>query len=143
MKSQPPTSPLETPAPGDTQLIDLDDVELSAADGVSASADSSRAAPPPLPPEALAPPRSSVGAVVRASASVAPPARSTGFFLGAILVCLVIGVGGGIAVAMSSLRKAPASAPASASSAASSGKAAPGVITIPTVTVDDEPSSGR
>jgi hypothetical protein len=131
MKLQPPKSSLETPAPGDTQLLDLGDVELSVAEALQAKAESLRAAPPPLPPEAFAPP-SSVGAGVRASASVAPPARSTGFFVVAILVCLLIGVGGGIAVAMSSLRKAPASA----SPPASSGKAAPAAITIPTVTVE-------
>jgi hypothetical protein len=144
MKPQPPKSPLETPAPGDTQLIDLSDVELSVATALSAKAEtaveSSRAAPPPLPPEAFAPPPSSVGA--------AAPARSTGFFVGAILVCLLIGVGGGIAVAMSSLRKPPASASPAASSgksapAVSGGKSAPAVITIPTVTVDDDPNSGR
>lgn len=146
---------METPAPGETQVIDLLDPDVSAAietakDEMEATREAEEAAaavrrslPPPLPPEVRAShapsaPPAAPPAPGLAASSVAPAAapRSTAFYAVVLLVCLVLGVGGGIVVAMSA-RKAPAPA-----AGAPSAQAAPGVITIPVVEVDDNPDSG-
>lgn len=126
-------SSLETPPPGDTQVIDLHDPDVSAAIDSANAKEAGRArrrsTPPPLP--------SGSGGLANEAGS--PPGRaprSTAFYATILLVCLAVGVGGGLIVAMSS-RKAPPH-----SKAAPSASAAPGVITIPVVEVDDDPDSG-
>ena len=150
--SGPKPNDLPIPASGDTQVIDLQDVDLS---------DLPRGtAPPPLPQQFVAPP--SGGEQARVSqpppASLSPltpasPPRTTGFYVMILLACLAVGIGGGVVVAMS-LRKGPAPAGAhggqargaqaaseqgaaapSAHPAETTGSAQPGVITIPVVEV--------
>ncbi len=115
--SKPPSSA------GETQTIDLQDVEL-----LLAEASRERSLPPPLPPE------------VRAShvPSAPPPAgRSTAFYVVVLMAFLVVGVGGGLLVAVK-LRKPPA--PVVVAIPGANPQAA--VITIPTVEVDDDPDGG-
>jgi len=129
---------------GETQSIDLQDVELFLADGRS-----DRSLPPPLPPEVRAshvPSAPPVNAPP-APASLPPPpphalsapeGRSPAFYVVALLVFLVVGVGGGLLVAIR-LRR-PAAQPVAA---IPSGAPQAAVITIPTVEVDDEADGGK
>jgi hypothetical protein len=147
-----PSSHTAPPAAGETQVIDLQDVELllGQADGLEAEQGGhERSLPPPLPPEVRAsqlPAEPARGSQPPLSASHAPsfypvpshapsPPRSTAFFVGAILAFLAVGVGGGVVFAMT--RKAPSAAPAPTT------KPQTAVITIPTVEVDDDPDSGK
>ena len=127
---------------GETQSIDLQDVELLLADERS-----ERSLPPPLPPEVRAshvPSAPPVNAPVAASlappslAPAAPEGRSPVFYVVALLLFLVVGVGGGLLVALR-LRK-PAALPVAA---IPSGGTQAAVITIPTVEVDDEADGGK
>jgi hypothetical protein len=134
----PPPKSSDRPT-GDTQVIDLRDVELVA------QAEHERSLPPPLPPSIRAsrvpsePPYAP--SVHRDPAPRAPaPPRSNAFYGVALLVFLVVGVGGGLIVAMA-LRKSPP--PASAQTAAATAGAQATVITIPTVEVDDDPDGGK
>ena len=136
--------PPKKPAPGDTQVIDLQDVEL-----LVAAQEQQRSLPPPLPPEVRAshipsepapaslPPAAPSPSFAPPSMAPAPAGRSTAFYLVAVLAFLVVGVGGGLVVAMK-MRKPPSAA---GSTPSASGQAA--VITIPTVEVDDDPDSGK
>jgi len=137
--------PPKKPAPGDTQVIDLQDVELLVAEHAQQlqEQEHQRSLPPPLPPEVRAsrvpsePPPASLPPSAP-SPSIAPaPGRSSAFYLVAVLAFLVVGIGGGLLVAMK-MRKPPATA---ATTPAASGQAA--VITIPTVEVDDDPDGGK
>ena len=104
--------------PGDTQVINLEDVDVSAIES------SKRLAPPPLPPEAASP------SMVPSMPPPAPaPKRGAGFYVALLVGFVVIGVAGGI-VAAKALRKPEAATPS------------PGVITIPTVEMDDAPDAG-
>ena len=135
---KPPTpkpSDPQGPAAGDTQVIDLQDVQL-----LVAQQEHQRSLPPPLPPEVRAshvpPEPPEVHEAAFAPPSEAPAPRSTAFYAVALLVFLTIGVGGGVVVAMT-LRKAPSAAPAP------SAKPQAAVITIPTVEMDDDPDGGK
>ena len=149
MKPRPPNDANRpVPSSGDTQVIDLQDVEL-----LVAQAEQQRSLPPPLPPEIRAshvpsepppgsqapqasqPPLSHAPSFYPAS-QAPPPPRSTAFYAVALLLFLVVGIGGGVAVAVT-FRKAPSVAPAP------TGKPQAAVITIPTVEVDDDPDSGK
>lgn len=101
--------------PGDTQVINLEDVDVSAIE-------SERKLPPPLPPEPSTP---------SMAPSMPPPApkRATGFYVALLVGFVVVGVVGGI-VAAAALRGKQTAAPS------------PGVITIPTVEMDDSPDAG-
>ena len=123
-----PPSSKPSGSAGETQTIDLRDVELLMAEAKSER--SERSLPPPLPPE--------VRASHIPSAPEAPAGRSTAFYLVALLVFLVVGVGGGLLVAVK-LRK-PAAALAVT---APSGTPQAAVITIPTVEVDDDLDGGK
>jgi len=149
MKPPPPKDSNRQAAPvGDTQVIDLKDVELL----VAQAEQSQRSLPPPLPPEIRAshvpsepppgsqPPQASQPPLSHAPSfypSQAPAApRSTAFYAVALLVFLVVGIGGGVLVAVT-LRKAPSVAPTP------SARPQAAVITIPTVEVDDDPDGGK
>ena len=143
----PPPKPSGRPAtsaPGDTQVIDLQDVELVMG-ARQMHAEHERSLPPPLPPEVRA---SHVPMPAQASQPPGPyapsfqpappaPPRSTVFYVVALLVFLLVGVGGGLAVAMT-FRKPPSAAP---TTPIAHPQAA--VITIPTVEVDDDPDGGK
>ncbi len=113
---------------GETQTIDLQDVELLLAGAKSER--SERSLPPPLPPEVRA---SHVPA--EPPAPEAPAGRSTAFYLVALLV---VGVGGGLLVAVK-LRQ-PVAAPVVT---VPSGGPQAAVITIPTVEVADDVDGGK
>jgi hypothetical protein len=126
---------------GETQTIDLQDVELLLAE-VRAER-SERSLPPPLPPEVRAshvpseppaPPAPPAGSI----APAAPSGRSTAFYLVALLAFLVVGIGGGLLVAMRLHKPAPAPVVT-----APSGNPQAAVITIPTVEVDDDVDGGK
>lgn len=124
---------------GETQSIDLKDVEL-----LLAEATRDRSLPPPLPPEVRAshvpsaPPPPIAPMAQQASIAPEPAAgRSTAFYVVALVAFLVVGVGGGLLVAVK-LRKAPA--PVVVAIPSANPQAA--VITIPTVEVDDDPDGG-
>lgn len=118
----------------DAQEVDIGDVEVSAEPSVPR-----RTAPPPLPPSASVPPHAPpAAAYVSQAPSVAPPAppaRSPMFFVGIIFGVLVLAVGAGFVV--SRARQAPPTV-----GAAPSASAAPKVITIPVVDMDDVPDAG-
>jgi hypothetical protein len=151
---KPPTPKSDRPGPGaagDTQVIDLQDVELLVAaqsEGALQAGEHQRTLPPPLPPEVRAshvpsePPGVSQPPASPSFYPQAPPPappRSTGFYLVALLAFLVVGVGGGVVVAMT-LRKAP---PAPGRERAPEAKPQAAVITIPVVEVNDDPDSGK
>ena len=115
---------------GETQTIDLQDVELLFAGAKSER--SERSLPPPLPPEVRA---SHVPA--EPPAPEAPAGRSTAFYLVALLVFLVVGVGGGLLVAVK-LRQSVAAPVVTVPS----GGPQAAVITIPTVEVADDVDGG-
>ena len=135
---------------GETQSIDLHDVELLLAEAASGSRE--RSLPPPLPPEVrashvpeppappppVAPSVAPVGPPQTSLAPEAPAGRSTAFYVVALVAFLVVGVGGGLLVAVK-LRK-PA-APTVTVIPSANPQAA--VITIPTVEVDDDPDAGK
>lgn len=134
--------PPNKPAPGDTQVIDLQDVELLVA---QAAQEHQRSLPPPLPPEVRAshvPPEAPRSASLppghAPSMAPAPAGRSSAFYVAAVLAFLVVGIGGGLLVAMK-MRRPPAATTSSAPT--TSGQAA--VITIPTVEMIDEADSGK
>jgi len=113
---------------GETQVVDLRDLDLSSALEEAAAEERRRTVPPPLPPEARtsgvpAPPLPSLAPP---AAAAAPKARSRAFYVAVLAACLVLGVGGGLVVAFATRRPAPHAPPA------------PSVITIPTVEVDDK-----
>lgn len=156
---QSPSAPPMSKSGNETQVIDLADVEVLVAQHAAESARqleaeaeaeaarSERSMPPPLPPplpaEELA--RASLTSV---AAPVAAPGRSTTFYVVALLAFLVLGVGGGLVVAMTMRGKEPAatpagtSAPASAAGGAANPTRAPEVITIPTVEMQDDTADG-
>ncbi len=107
---------------GDTQVISLEDVDVSAIE-------SSRKLPPPLPGDASSP---SLPPSPSMAPSLPPPAprRGTGFYVALVVGFVVVGVVGGIVAAVALRGKEPAPAPS------------PGVITIPTVEMDDSPDGG-
>jgi hypothetical protein len=147
-KSDRPTGLVPPGAAGDTQVIDLQDVELLVAAQTEAAeqAEHQRSLPPPLPPEIRAshvpseppqisqPPGSQAPSFYPQPPAATPP-RSTGFYLVALLVFLAVGIGGGLFVAMT-LRKAPSAAPTP------SAKPQAAVITIPVVEMNDDPDGG-
>jgi hypothetical protein len=152
MRPPTPKSSDRPAATGDTQVIDLRDVEL-----LVAPAEHQRSLPPPLPPEIAShvpsqppqPPRASEPPLHALSVhpdpapqAPAPPRSnaSNAFYAVALLVFLVVGVGGGLIVAMA-LRKSPP--PALAQAAAPTARPQATVITIPTVEVDDDPDGGK
>lgn len=148
MKPPPPKDASRDPAAsGDTQVIDLVDVELLVAAQAEQAAHQ-RSLPPPLPPEVRAshvpsepsqsaPPQPPLSHAPSFYPSQAPsPPRSTGFYAVALLLFLVVGIGGGVVVAVI-VRRAPSVAPAPPA------KPQAAVITIPTVEVDDDPDSGK
>ena len=104
--------------PGDTQVISLEDVDVSAI-----ALESERKLPPPLPPEVPSP---------SIAPSMPPPApkRGTGFYVALVVGFVVVGVGFGLVAAFAFGGK-PAPAPASSQ----------GVITIPTIEMDDAPDA--
>ena len=132
------------PAVGDTQVIDLQDVELLMA-AQSEKLEHARSLPPPLPLEVRAPsepvrlsqppPMFHVSSLAPAL-SQAPAPRSNAFYALALLVFLVVGIGGGLLVAVK-LAKSPA-----AQVQASGAKAQATVITIPVVEVADDVDGG-
>jgi hypothetical protein len=107
---------------GDTQIIDLREIEL-----VAAEVERRQSLPPPLPPAEPAPP-----AVAAASPRVAAamPARSTSFYLAAVLVVVALGTGGGVFLALRSTGKKAAAVPQAK------------VITIATVDMGNEADAG-
>ena len=124
---------------GETQSIDLKDVEL-----LLAEATRDRSLPPPLPPEVRAshvpsepPPPPPPMAQQASLAPEAPAGRSTAFYVVALVAFLVVGVGGGLLVAVK-LRKPTAPVVVAIPSANPQAT----VITIPTVEVDDDPDGG-
>lgn len=132
---------------GDTQVIDLQDVELVMA-AQSEKLEHARSLPPPLPLEVRAPrgpsepvrlsqppPMFHVPSMAPAP-SQAPAPRSNAFYALALLVFLVVGIGGGLLVAVK-LAKSPA-----AQVQASGAKAQATVITIPVVEVADDVDGG-
>lgn len=149
MKPPPPKPGTRPAAAGDTQVIDLQDVELL----VAQTEQQQRSLPPPLPPEIRAshvpsepppgslppqssqPPLSNAPSFYPPSQAPAPP-RSTAFYAVALLVFLAVGIGGGVVVGLT-FRKAPSAAPTPTA------KPQAAVITIPTVEVDDDPDGGR
>jgi len=147
---KPPTKsdrPAATGGAGETQVIDLQDIELLVAEQAVQAEEAAheRSLPPPLPPEVRAshlpsePPR--ISQAPSPSFYPQPPApasRSTGFYVGALLAFFLV-IGGGVFAVMT-LRKAPA-APSVAATPSSKPQAA--VITIPVVEVDDDPDSGK
>lgn len=131
-KGPPSQSPPRAPAPGETQVIDLADVDLVLPEELK------RIAPPPLPPEEIArasqaPPPSGVPVppVARIDTE-APPARSSRVYVIVLAACLVTCALAGLAV-MRSMRKSVAPAPAP------SGR----VITISPVEMNDDVDGGK
>ena len=144
------SAPPKKPTGNETQVIDLSEVELLVAQhtesarqleaGVPGAPPSDRSLPPPLPPSARA---SAMPPEMPSMAPAEAPARGNGYYVVAILVFLVVGIGGGLAIAKTLSKPAPAPpepthAPVSAaSSAPPSGGGAAAVITIPTVEMND------
>ena len=145
MKNPDPTADRTTSAeaegedPQATQqidLVDLDDVDLSAEPVASG-------APPKLPPLPAMPPLPPAPPPAAAPSSIAPPApaaasRSPMFYVGILVGVLVVSAAVGTVVALSRRRPAPAAA----AMPSASGAAAPKVITIGTIEMDDNPDSG-
>jgi hypothetical protein len=124
----PDVTDLATDDPGATQVVDLGELDLRDVD-VSRDAPTAgprRTAPPPLP--VAAPPV--VTSAVMAPAP--PPGRSTRFYVGILIACLVVSLVAGFVIASGLRRAEPKAAPTP--SAAPS--AAPRVITISPVEVD-------
>ena len=131
MKTPVPEPEAEDPQ---AQQIDLDDADVSAelaSDPRLPPGAPALPAMPPLPPSVSAPP---------AGASVAPPppSRSPMFYVGVLAGVLVLSAAVGTAVALSR-RRAPAPVVTAPGVAAT---AAPKVITIGTVEMDDNPDGG-
>lgn len=135
--SSSPRSGGRTPAVGDTQVLDLQDVELLMATQ-SEKLEHAQSLPPPLPAEVRAPhvPSQPVRLSQPPPLSQAPAPRSNAFYALALLVFLVLGIGGGLLVAVK-LTKSPA-----AQVQASGAKAQATVITIPVVEVADDVDGG-
>ena len=140
MKSDSPDKP-PAPTGNETQVIDLSEVELLVAQHSAESArqleagapTSDRSMPPPLPPPL--PPQMS-------TAPIEPPARGNAFYVVAILAFLVIGIGGGLVIAKTLSKPSPAPPDpihVSGSIAPPSG----GVITIPTVEMNDTDAGSK
>ena len=121
-----------TPPPGDTQVIDLADVDLSV---LLPEAEQRRVAPPPLPPEEIA--RASVmpPSVSPSTAPAPAPAGTSGFYVIVLAVCLVSCVAAGLAIARSMGRSSPSPSP--------SGSGAARVITISPVEMNDDVDAGK
>lgn len=114
---------------GDTQLINLEDVDVSAIE-------SSRKLPPPLPADASSP-----SMTPSMAPSMPPPAPKprTGFYVGLLVAFIVVGVGIGIVAAITMSGGSRGSRGRGTPQAATPGS---GVITIPTVEMDDSPDAG-
>ena len=116
---------------GDTQAVDLDDVD------VSADPSSSRhgTGPPPLPPEVRA---SAAPPAMPASLSMPPPAagRSNAFYIGLLVAFVVVGVGVGIVIARNT--KAKDAPPAVSVSIQTAAPPAGSVMKLPTIDMSDE-----
>lgn len=108
--------------PGDTQVINLEDVDVSAVE-------SERKLPPPLPPEVSSPSLPPTPSMAP-SMPPPPPKPRTGLYVGLLVGFVVVGVGIGIAAAVALKTKPQATAPSS------------GVITIPTIEMDDSADAG-
>jgi hypothetical protein len=133
------TSPVEAEAEDpQAQQIDLDDVDISA-EPVASKLPPGQ---PPLPPMPQAPPGAPPAsfAPVAPPASIAPPAPSRGpmFYVAVLVGVLVVSGAVGTVVALSR-RRGPNATSATTTASAS---AAPKVITIGTVEMDDNPDSG-
>lgn len=144
MTSKPPEGGSPKLTGNETQVIDLSEVEvlvqqhnlesqrnLEGADGSA----SQRSLPPPLPPSEVA--RASALPPSSPQPSQLPPepaARSNTFYVVAIVAFLVIGIGGGVAIAKILTKPEP---PPAASAAPTASGAAATVITIPTVEMND------
>jgi hypothetical protein len=134
---QPPEGSTKPAAPtgNETQVIDLADVEvLVAQHNLESQRQLDAHGPPSLPPPL---PASELARAPMSVAPAEPPVRGNAFYIVAILAFLVIGIGGGLAVAKTLSKPAPAPAPP----AHSAGGAA--VITIPTVEMNDADSGTK
>ena len=114
----------------------VDDVDVSAEPVASG-------APPKLPPLPAMPPLPPAPPPAAAPSSIVPPApaaasRSPMFYVGILVGVLVVSAAVGTVVALSRRRPAPAAA----AMPSASGAAAPKVITIGTIEMDDNPDSG-
>ncbi len=133
---------------GATQVIDLADIDVSAA----LPEELRKLVPPPLPPEEIARASQSMPPPPRHSSApqpqVAEASRSTRFYVGVLAACLVAFVLAGVVIARSMRTDAPAPAPAllvsavSAASAASAKPAPARVITISPVEMTDDVDAG-
>lgn len=142
MKNPDPTAdglPAEAEAEDlQTQQVDLRDVDLSDLPDEPVASN----LPPGLPPLPPVPPLAPPGSLAPPPLpSLAPPAPSRGpmFYVGALVGVLVLSAAVGTVVALSRRRPAP---PTAAMPAASGATAAPKVITIGTIEMDDNPDSG-
>ena len=139
---KPPTGSTKPAAPtgNETQVIDLSEVEVLVAQHNLESqrqleAHGPPSLPPPLPASELA--RASALPDAMSMAPPEPPPRGNAFYIVAILAFLVLGIGGGLVVAKTLGKPAPAP-PAPTHTA---GGAA--VITIPTVEMNDADSGTK
>lgn len=112
--SNPPADPQSTQQ---IDVVDLDDVDVSA-EPLSSHA------PPKMPPLPALPPL---------PPAAAAPSRSPVFYVGILVGVLVVSAAIGTVVALSRRKAAPTT---------TSGPAAPKVITIGTVEMDDNPDAG-
>jgi hypothetical protein len=131
-----PNAPGDT---GDAQEVDLNDADVSSESVPAQVSAPLRMTPPPLPPmlptTSQAPPTTSLPPHM--SMAPEPVGRGPIFYIGILLAVLVAGAAAGVVVSMRSRSTPPGASPNASASAA------PRVITMPVVDMEDTPDAGN